>query len=68
VVHATGPVPLAGTPRHHQWLAKTLARRAAAYLGLGKDHKGMALRDLEAALEHDPENAKLAQDVEKLKN
>ena len=60
----SGPVPLPGTPRYHQWLAKTLARRAAAYLAT--EDQSSALADLQSALLHDPSNEKLKEDISSL--
>ena len=61
-----GPCPAHGTVRHNSWMAKTLARRGAAYVKLSDFAK--ALADFQRASAFDPENESLKQDVENVRS
>merc|ERR1711916_54925 len=63
---ANAVVPPAGSEKRKDWVLKTLARRGAAHIHLGKIDE--AITDYGFAVSIDPENEKLKRDLTRLKN
>lgn len=63
---ASAVVPPAGSEKRKDWTLKTLARRGAAHIHLGKIEE--AITDYGFAVSIDPGNEKLKRDLTKLKN